>query len=165
LLGLMAGQGAAAQTVFVHDGPSPDAHAITPPALAESWELADATRFDGGRVFERDAPGARPFHDMFVAFASGSARLTPAQTRKLDAIGRSGLGAARWIVEGFADTVGTRESRADLARRRAEAVSAYLQTLGVTPDQLEVRGSTQLIHPTPDQVAAPANRQVKLSAR
>ena len=124
-------------------------------------ELADAARpgvtLPGSMPGQMDVVG--PAVDIQVAFASGSARLTPSATRTLDAIRPESL-SRRLCIEGFTDSVGSPEANRDLAQRRAQAVATYLeQNLGVESHILVVRASMRLLVPTPRQTEQGLNRR------
>ncbi len=149
-----------------------DMHPALPP---ESQELADAARGTlRAEIPVRPAMAEQPALQttpptgrcMLVAFASGSAQLTPTVTRRLDAFGRALLAEAtaesHFRVEGYADTTGSRDANRDLAARRARAVAGYLETVGVPAERLEVAVSPGLLVPTSDHTASAANRRVRI---
>jgi OmpA-OmpF porin, OOP family len=82
--------------------------------------------------------------DMRLTFESGSAALTSqgkAEARVFaEALRTPALAARRFVIEGHTDAKGDRQANLELSRRRAEAVAAYLSSLGVARERLDVRG-------------------------
>jgi OmpA-OmpF porin, OOP family len=67
-------------------------------------------------------------------------------------------------VTGFTDTSGSRGYNQRLSERRANAVAAALEHLGVARSDMVVagRGQNDLRVPTPDGVREPQNRRVEI---
>jgi outer membrane protein OmpA-like peptidoglycan-associated protein len=101
----------------------------------------------------------------FMAFESGSARITPQAAATLDAFAADYDAPAHcvMVVEGFADRVGAVDRNLRLSERRANAVAAYLRRKGVTaPIEIRFHGETNLLVETLDEVAEPQNRYVSI---
>lgn len=73
-------------------------------------------------------------------------------------------GSARIIATGHADRSGATDYNSALSERRANAVRAQLQTLGINPSTVATfaRGEADPLVPTPDNVREPQNRRVEL---
>ncbi|NNE82335.1 MAG: OmpA family protein [Alphaproteobacteria bacterium] len=73
-------------------------------------------------------------------------------------------GSARIIATGHADRSGATDYNSALSERRANAVRAQLQTLGINPSTVATfaRGESDPLVPTPDGVREPQNRRVEL---
>jgi outer membrane protein OmpA-like peptidoglycan-associated protein len=118
------------------------------------------------------APSAEseaPSVNLTVQFRSGSADLTPQAIDVLNRLGQAltdpKLAGSKFKIEGHTDTVGTAELNKDLSERRAEAVASYLSSkFGIDGSHLQPvgMGSSELLVPTPDQVAEPRNRRVQI---
>ena len=81
---------------------------------------------------------------QMVTFVSGSAALSP-QARAVaqqmaKAMLRPDKVSVRFRIEGHTDAVGSRDRNLELSRQRAQAVVAYLGTLGVDAKRLEAVG-------------------------
>ena len=158
---------------------SPDADAIIRDLRPTSTDANAPTRGirprapDTASPVER-APAAESSHDapsvkLMVDFRTGSADLTPAAERTLDQLGRAlssdALASYRFRIEGHTDTVGTPEANKALSTKRADTVSAYLQTkFAIDAARLEPEGlgSSELLVQTPDQTPEPRNRVVRV---
>ena len=104
--------------------------------------------------------------DIRVSFVSGSAELTDAgkrvATKFAEALRSPPLASTRFRIEGHSDGVGNRGYNVDLSRRRAEAVVAYLVSLGADPSRLEAAGYG-FDHPLPGiSATSSANRRVEV---
>ena len=83
---------------------------------------------------------------MALTFANGSADLDSAGRESVAMFARAltqpdrGLTGVRFHINGHTNAVGARLPNLDLSRRRAEAVVAYMVSLGVPRDRLEARG-------------------------
>ncbi|MDE2006696.1 MAG: OmpA family protein [Rhodospirillales bacterium] len=104
---------------------------------------------------------------LTVDFASGSAELTPAAMRTLDALGKAlndpKLVHDRFRIEGHTDTVGTATGNQALSEARAKRVAQYLEDkYGVTPARLSAIGMGEqgLAVQTPPQTPDARNRRV-----
>ncbi|WP_066644424.1 OmpA family protein [Sphingomonas sp. CCH16-B10] len=82
--------------------------------------------------------------DMMVTFALGSADLTDQARAEVRAFAKAlespVLAGQKFRIEGHTDAIGAADYNLDLSRRRAEAVAAYLTSLGVDPGRIETRG-------------------------
>ena len=112
---------------------------------------------------------ANPAVSLTVEFKTGSAELTPHAMHVLDELGRAltstDLAKYRFRVEGHTDTVGTPDANKDLSEKRAQAVTAYLESkFGVPSARLESvgLGETELAVPTPPQTPEARNRRVQV---
>jgi outer membrane protein OmpA-like peptidoglycan-associated protein len=104
---------------------------------------------------------------LSVQFRPGSAELTQAAMRTLDALGKAlsarDLAAYRFRIEGHTDTTGSADTNKALSEQRAAAVVAYLVgKFGVAPGRLKAVGMGEegLAVATGNQVAEPRNRRV-----
>lgn len=138
--------------------PTPAGTPASPPAAMPPPRLATTTAQAG--------VGAA---SISLRFATGSAELTPAAARSLDALGRAlaspQLAPYRFRIEGHTDTVGGAELNRSLSERRAMTVRDYLAgRYGVGADRLEAvgLGESQLLVPTPDETAEARNRRVQV---
>lgn len=97
---------------------------------------------DTPRGIRVDAHGCPCDTSAEIRFAPKAARLNDDQKIKLDWV----VGQMRrlsWTsiaIEGYSDNTGDTDARRRLARRRADAVRAYLVTEGISPQRLSVRG-------------------------
>ncbi len=66
------------------------------------------------------------------------------------------------VVDGYTDTVGTREHNLDLSHARAESVADVLVHEGIPPERITTHGfgEDHLAVPTPDQTDERRNRRV-----
>lgn len=82
--------------------------------------------------------------NLRLAFASGSAALTPAAQAEVrafaEALQRPQLSSMRFRIEGHTDSAGGRAVNLPLSQRRAQAVADYLSSQGVARSRLEVQG-------------------------
>lgn len=118
-------------------------------ASAEDLRMLGAQRTDRGLVLSSINP----------LFPAGSASLTPAAQRDLQplvAFLRSHPQEAV-TVEGFTDTTGNEQANQQLSQRRAEAVTAFLTSQGVSFNQVIARGMGEEYPITSN--ATPAGRQ------
>lgn len=77
-----------------------------------------------------------------VLFASNSGRLNPATQASIDKLGHNLLSVQidHLRVEGHTDSYGTDAYNNDLSLRRAQAVAAVLESTGMLPANVQVRG-------------------------
>jgi outer membrane protein OmpA-like peptidoglycan-associated protein len=82
--------------------------------------------------------------DMLITFPNGSADLTEqgkAEARAFaQALGSPALAGMRFTIDGHTNATGSRDLNLDLSKRRADAVAAYLASLGVDGSRLETKG-------------------------
>ena len=82
--------------------------------------------------------------NLRLAFASGSAALTPAAQAEVrafaEALQRPQLSSMRFRIEGHTDSAGGRAVNLSLSQRRAQSVADYLSSQGVARNRLEVQG-------------------------
>ena len=93
----------------------------------------------------KPAPAADA-RDRNVAFASGSAVLSPAAMQSLETLGEAlsstQLQGLQFRIEGHTDTVGTTAANLALSQERAQAVADYLATkFSVARDRLQPVGN------------------------
>jgi outer membrane protein OmpA-like peptidoglycan-associated protein len=74
-----------------------------------------------------------------VQFAPNSAELSADAKAKLDDVAKQAQGR-NVIVQGFADNTGPDAVNVELSRRRADAVSDYLEHQGIARDRIATRG-------------------------
>lgn len=135
---------------------------LQPPAPAVVAP-ADDTMFDVD-----SAEPMAPQNAMYLVFFDwDSAELTSAAFNVLDAVADeiAQNPPAGVDITGHADTSGPQDYNRRLALKRAEAVRQALLERGVDPNMLEVnaKGETEPLVPTPDGVREPANRRVNIS--
>lgn len=72
---------------------------------------------------------------------------------------------ARLLIEGFTDNRGTKANNADLSRRRAERVAAFIVARGIAPGLvvIEGRGNADPIATGDTRAARARNRRVEVS--
>lgn len=112
----------------------------------------------------RSAPSAGL--DMRITFDNGSADMTDRGRVNAQEFARAlaspQLQGRRFAVEGHTDSVGDRGYNQKLSQDRAEAVTAYLKSLGVSGDRIEAKGYG-FDRPLPELPAkAAANRRVEI---
>jgi len=111
------------------------------------------------------APMAPP-RTFIVFFDFDKSNLTADARKVIEAAAQSfkTSGVARIEVSGYTDLAGTQAYNLRLSKRRAEAVAAYLDKLGVQRNVLDVKwfGKENPRVPTPDGVREPQNRRVEI---
>lgn len=106
---------------------------------------------------------------VIVPFPFNSAQVSTDEEAVLEQVAQAALRDKAHLVRvtGYADTVGSRTANARIARRRAEAVIAVLEsTLAGSGIKLvfgEPRGETCLPVATPDNTREPQNRRVEIA--
>jgi hypothetical protein len=103
-----------------------------------------------------------------IQFEPGAAEVTPLHRLQLVATEQRlrQLAAASVLLLGFTDTVGDAAVNRALADRRARAVAAALEGLGLQARiVVEARSEGRSLKPTADGVAEPLNRSVAIFAR
>ncbi len=110
----------------------------------------------------------RPTVNLLVPFDFGSAELTAAGRKALDALGRAlqqpALADARFEIGGHTDAIGTPDYNLALSQRRADAARDYLvQQEQIDPSRLTTigYGSTRLYNPGAPN--AGVNRRVQVT--
>lgn len=96
-----------------------------------------------------------------IAFVDNTAEVSPGSYRMMDAVARSLLDNPSILVlevRGHSDSLLHPAERAELARKRAEVVAAYLVAQGVHPTRVTTYGASdsELLYPADD----PRNRRV-----
>ena len=118
----------------------------------------DVTPVDGGDAFLVNLPD--------VTFATGSSTISPSFQATLDQVAASLVKYPNSVVDvyGHTDTVGTASSNQALSERRAQAVTNYLISRGVSSARVRWQGfgETQLRVQTGDGVNEPLNRRVEI---
>jgi outer membrane protein OmpA-like peptidoglycan-associated protein len=104
--------------------------------------------------------------DMRITFANGSADMTDRGRINAQEFARAlaspQLQGRRFAVEGHTDAVGARDYNMKLSQDRADAVTAYLKSLGISADRIESKGYG-FDRPLPALPAkASANRRVEI---
>jgi outer membrane protein OmpA-like peptidoglycan-associated protein len=128
-------------------------------------ELRDQTAGSGVDVSEVDGAILVNLPDG-VTFATGSYAITPGFQTLLDRVSASLQQYPNSLVDvyGHTDTVGSTSSNQRLSEQRAQAVSNYLISRGVSSARIRWMGfgETQLKVPTGDNVNEPLNRRVEI---
>lgn len=119
----------------------------------------DVDAVDGGNAILVNLPDG-------VTFATGSATINPGFRTLLDRVAGSLQQYPNSLVDvyGHTDTVGSAASNQRLSEQRAQSVSNYLISRGVSSARIRWMGlgETQLKVPTGDNVNEPANRRVEI---
>lgn len=107
--------------------------------------------------------------NLTVQFQTGSDRLMPSATHVLDVLGRAlvtpALANDSFKIVGHTDSVGSKPLNQTLSERRANAVSAYLEShYNVPAARLSPVGvgEAEPLVPTAEGVAEPRNRRVQV---
>ncbi len=113
------------------------------------------------------APPPPPVHQVYLVFFDWDKyNITPEgqQIVQLAANQYHAGGSVRLTVTGFTDTSGSASYNQRLSERRANAVAAALERLGVPRTDMAVsgRGENDLRVPTPNGVREPQNRRVEI---
>ncbi len=147
-------------------GPAPESGAAAAPSGPA------APRHAAGPRASRPAVAATeeaPSVNLNVQFANGSADLTPAAVRTLNALGHAlasdVLANSRFRIEGHTDTLGNPEANKALSDRRAATVVDYLvDHFKLDRSKLEAVGMGEegLLVATPPQTLEPRNRRVQV---
>jgi len=137
-----------AQAGFTFSKPKAGAQAPAAPKATErkggSTQLANVT---GGAKLDRASVTPKPPRsgiDMRITFGLGSAEMTP-QGRAEAAVFAKALTSPRlagkkFLVEGHTDAIGDRDYNLKLSQERADAVAAYLRSLGVDGGRIQAKG-------------------------
>src|SRR5215208_4210453 len=128
------------------------------------------------KELEQNIPGAtvaRVGEGIAVTFASGilfpfnSTEILPAGRANLQELATSlqKYPNSDILIVGHTDSVGTDAYNFDLSQRRAQAASAYLQSLGVPASRLHAvgRGETEPIQPNDTDAGRAQNRRVEVA--
>lgn len=128
------------------------------------------------KQIQASVPGAtvtRVGEGLVVTFDSGllfdfdSDVLRPESKQNLDnlAANLSSFGDSKLLLVGHTDSVGTDAYNLDLSRRRAAAVSTYLESHGVSPSRVETtgRGETEPIASNATDAGRQQNRRVEIA--
>jgi outer membrane protein OmpA-like peptidoglycan-associated protein len=119
----------------------------------------DVTETDGGQAILVNLPDG-------VTFATGSSSINPGFQTLLDRVAGSLQQYPNSLVDvyGHTDTVGSTASNQRLSEQRAQSVSNYLISRGVSSSRIRWMGfgETQLKVSTGDNVNEPMNRRVEI---
>ncbi len=106
--------------------------------------------------------------DLLITFELGSDRLSDQAKANLrefaNAMLRPELSEAKFNVDGHTDARGSNNYNAQLSKRRAKAVVAFLNDLGVAEERLLANGFGES-RPRSDDPFAPINRRVEATIR
>ena len=141
--------------------------AVIAPAAASAQRTPTAAEIAASLTRGIHVVPAAPSVSLNVDFDSGSAVVTPAAARVLDALATAlktpALASDRFRIEGHTDTVGSDALNQALSQRRAVAVADYLAERWQI-DRARLRpaglGKAGLLVPTPDQTPEQRNRRV-----
>lgn len=102
--------------------------------------------------------------DLYVNFEFDSNVLTPAAKANLaqvaEALKDPRVKGAKFAIDGFTDATGGEQYNLGLSERRAQAVVAYLVSLGVDPTALQAKGFGKA-QPRASDPFSPENRRVE----
>jgi len=128
------------------------------------------------KELQQDIPGAtvsRVGEGIAVTFASGilypfnSTEILPAGKENLQSLANSleKYPNSDVLIVGHTDSVGTDAYNLDLSQRRAQAASAYLQSLGVPASRLHAvgKGESEPIQPNDTDAGRALNRRVEIA--
>jgi outer membrane protein OmpA-like peptidoglycan-associated protein len=128
------------------------------------------------KELQQDIPGAtvsRVGEGIAVTFASGilypfnSTEILPAGKENLQSLANSleKYPNSDVLIVGHTDSVGTDAYNLDLSQRRAQAASAYLQSLGVPASRLHAvgKGESEPIQPNDTDAGRAQNRRVEIA--
>ena len=128
------------------------------------------------KELQQDIPGAtvsRVGEGIAVTFASGilypfnSTEILPAGKENLQSLANSleKYPNSDILIVGHTDSVGTDAYNLDLSQRRAQAASAYLQSLGVPASRLHAvgKGESEPIQPNDTDAGRAQNRRVEIA--
>ena len=148
--------------------PAPEAGGAAPASPAAAHHVAARPARPAPAQAEA-ATGEAPSVNLNVQFANGSAQLTPAAVRTLNALGRAlasdALANSRFRIEGHTDTMGNPDANKALSDRRAATVVDYLvDHFKLDRSKLESVGMGEegLLVATPPQTLEPRNRRVQV---
>ena len=103
--------------------------------------------------------------DLYVTFEFDSDKLTAQAKANLEQVAAAlkdpRISGTRFAIDGHTDATGTEDYNKDLSQRRADAVAAYLVSLGVAPATLEAKGYGKLKPRVPTDPFSPENRRVE----
>ena len=144
---------------------SPDSQAAAPSSMMTPASMSAAPAMRAPAM----APSGAPSAHLVIAFASGSADLTPRATAQLDQLGKAltsaQLAAFNFKIVGHTDTVGDAASNQTLSEQRAQAVKSYLEAkFNVADARLQAKGvgEDDLMVQTPPQTPNSSNREVQI---
>lgn len=135
----------------------------------ESADLGAARGICIGTVQECEADQPRPSGlDMMINFELDSAELTEMARANLESFARAlqddRLRAARFVVEGHTDALGSANYNLTLSERRARSVTAFLLDRGVPAAKVEAVGRG-MAEPRTENPFDPVNRRVEMRIR
>lgn len=146
------------------DATATDSASPTVTPEVESADLAAMELSDQGQSTER--PPQRRLEEIHFVF--DSAELSPGAQRKTRRAAETILveQPSKVRIQGFSDTMGTREHNEALALERASSVAELLVAAGVPAEIVEVEGmgESPLPEPTGTGVREPLNRCVAITA-
>jgi len=134
--------------------------------FVESADLGKTRGICVGTAEECDAQ-AKPVAglDMLINFDLDSAELTEQARASLDEFAKAlkddRLKVATFVVEGFTDATGTEVYNKTLSQRRAESVTAFLLSQGISNDRIKALGRGEDSPRVPDPFD-PVNRRVEM---
>ena len=140
------------------------AAATTSPTLAEPMPLTPTLR----PAAETSAPPAVAPTTIMVTFASGSALLSTAARRELEAIVSEAQRSPTIDIRGRTDELGSAALNDALARNRALAVRDYLRTLHLseaTTIRISAKGACCYVADNDTKEGRAANRRVEIEYR
>lgn len=106
---------------------------------------------------------------FYLFFQTGGSKFTPESEALIPTILEriKARESADVSVVGHSDTQGKADANARLAYQRAQSTAQMLRDRGMRPATLTVEshGESNLLVPTPDEIAEPRNRRVEISVR
>ncbi len=106
--------------------------------------------------------------DMLINFNLDSAELTDTAAANLEKFAKAlkdqRLAAAKFVIEGHTDASGGESYNQSLSEKRANAVTSFLVSRGITSSKLQAKGIGES-NPREADPLSPANRRVEIKVR
>lgn len=159
------------QAVPFHEPAEEVAEVIPPDTEAETTEEVSETTEEVAETTEEVPPAPERYLIKPVFFAFDSHALSTSAKSKLDDIARilAEFPSLEMEITGHTDAVGTFDYNQKLSERRANAVSGYLTTKGISSGRLKVTGKSEsehvAINRTHENTDAPDGRKLNRRAQ
>jgi outer membrane protein OmpA-like peptidoglycan-associated protein len=120
-----------------------------------------------GATVERVGEGIEVTFASGILYPFNSTEILPAGKTNLQELANSlqKYPNSDILIVGHTDSVGTDAYNLDLSQRRAQAASAYLQSLGVPANRLQIqgRGESEPVQPNDTEEGRARNRRVEIA--